>query len=197
MKLIFKYWPVFGLITGLAVICFVIISLRDSPALKSILYLQISFLMIHQFEEYVYPGGFKNFLNSHFKKIFDKYKISLNERGILLINVIFGWTFYFICAEFSDDYLWMSAGSALILMINGLLHTAVGIRYGKYNPGLITGLLLFIPSGIYFFYNLESLFDPDFLIKAFMTAIVGSLIIPLTVIITSRVNYLRQYDILR
>lgn len=151
--------------------------------------------MIHQFEEYVYPGGFRNFLNLHFKNIFDKYKISLNEWGILLINVIFGWTFYFFCAGISDEFLWVSAGSVMILMINGLLHTVIGISYGKYNPGLISGLLLFIPSGICFFYSLESILNFNLLIKALITAIAGSFVIPLTVLFTSKIKFPRQDDI--
>jgi len=141
--------------------------------------------MFHQFEEYTYPGGFKKFFNVNFEHLFIRYGINLNDTGILLVNVVFGWTFFLICAFIADTYSWLSAGAVLILFINGVLHAAMWIIRRSYNPGLITGLFLFIPSGIFLMIYFTDSGNTTFLIKAILSAITGMLIIPVTIIATS------------
>ena len=65
----------------------------------------------------------------------------LNGIGILLI--IFG---IFMAHRFSFQE-WLIVLFAALALANGLSHTVRTVRTGEYNPGLVTGLLDFVPIG--------------------------------------------------
>lgn len=117
---------------------------------EAIAILNLAFLMLHQFEEYVIPGGFKEFFN---RMIYNPVGIihdRLNNRSIFLINVILGWGVY----TFSMLYLSFPFSYELVMglvwanLINGLLHLSFVYRLKRYNPGLITSVFILIPFGM-------------------------------------------------
>lgn len=186
LSLIYKNWPVYGFVAGILIILILIFTGEKINFTKSLLILQVSFLMFHQFEEYVFPGGFQNFFNEEILNKSLKIKIQLSNSGILIVNVLFGWTFYIISAVIAESALWFSAGIVAITIINGVLHSAAALVKRKYNPGLITGIVFFIPLGVYFFYNIRSDLNFIFILKGAAIAITGCLIIPSMVYLTGR-----------
>lgn len=49
---------------------------------------------------------------------------------------------------------WSLAGLATVMLINGFSHTITGARRWEYTPGLITGILIFIPLGFVMLFRL-------------------------------------------
>ena len=43
---------------------------------------------------------------------------------------------------------WLMVCLGMVVLINGLFHVAGGLRIAGYNPGLISGLFIWIPLGI-------------------------------------------------
>lgn len=43
---------------------------------------------------------------------------------------------------------WLIVCLGMVVLVNGLFHVAAGLRIAEYNPGLISGLSIWIPLGI-------------------------------------------------
>lgn len=52
---------------------------------------------------------------------------------------------------------WSLAGLATVMLINGFSHTITSARRWEYTPGLITGILIFIPLGFIMLFRLYEL----------------------------------------
>jgi len=103
--------------------------------------------MLHQAEEYIFPGGFGKFFNMDIMK-FDTPDKPLDENFILAINIVLIWIilpFFGLLAAKNYVYgLWIPYFS----FFAGLAHIALGIKARKrYNAGLVVSLLLNIPVG--------------------------------------------------
>ncbi len=84
----------------------------------------------------------------------DKYP--LNSNTALIINVSTGWLTYFLAALFARQAIWLGIASILISAGNFIAHSILFNFRGKtkYNPGMITSIILFLPISCFFFYAL-------------------------------------------
>ncbi|PCH59625.1 MAG: hypothetical protein COC19_06860 [SAR86 cluster bacterium] len=103
---------------------------------------------LHQFEEYVYPGGFMKDLTRNFLGIKDLDAI-MDTRAIFLVNIPLIWLVLptmSVWTFFNPDVL---SALALFSLIAGLAHVVSSIKGRRlYNPGLFISCLLNIPLGI-------------------------------------------------
>lgn len=117
--------------------------------LELLLWIHLVLLLIHQFEEYIYPGGFQSFYNAHIygKSPFTRSKLS--KSGVIIVNILVAWPAYLVSAIYASEMIWLAVGLSFVSIVNGALHTFMFIKLKKYNPGLISGLFGFIPFGVY------------------------------------------------
>ena len=123
--------------------------------------------------------------------IFKKNPITrfpLNEKGILIVNIVLAWTMYIIASIVGTKVIYLTFGLIGITILNGIMHTIMFVKLKKYNPGLITGALVFIPFGLYFLTRLEEYVTNKNLILGLMIFVVGTILIPLSIYITSKKN---------
>lgn len=64
--------------------------------------------------------------------------------GIALPLIVIGT----LAAVYSADMAWFAVALAALFGLNGVLHTLATLGLGRYSPGTVTGLLLFIPLSI-------------------------------------------------
>jgi hypothetical protein len=98
---------------------------------------------LHVLEEYFYPGGFPDFM----KRTSPAFAPFITTNFAILINGLF----LVLCslgAIVGMDALVFSLSIAGLLTFNGLTHLMGSLRARRYAPGLISGLLLYIPLGI-------------------------------------------------
>lgn len=119
-----------------------------------LVFLTLPFYMLHQYEEHA-GGQFKAFVN----KTVGGGREVLSDRTIFQVNVLFVWlgtlVVLYLCVYVS--IIWgLFAG--YLVVFNGLVHIITSIRMRRYNPGLWTSILVFLPLGIYIIYliNIES-----------------------------------------
>ena len=126
----------------------------NQSQISFLLWISLITLFIHQFEEYRYPGYFPGMMNiAMFKsEIPDRYP--LNTNTALIVNTIVGWLFYFLAAVFSESLIWLGIATILVSFGNFMVHTFIFNIKGKtkYNPGMATAMVLFLPLTVYFFY---------------------------------------------
>ena len=114
-----------------------------------VLLLQTPLYMLHQTEEYIFPGGFGKFFNTQIFKL-DTEDRPLDQNFIFFINVILIWIILPLFGLLSIiDYqygLWIPYFS----FFAGIAHVLLAIRAGKlYNPGLFASLFINIPVGLW------------------------------------------------
>jgi hypothetical protein len=126
------------------------------------LFLLIS-AILHFIEEYVYPGGYAARLND----VLDIVDLSINKFQIILINILFFGLILFVLFE-HNNYPLLSLGAVFLVFLNGMMHLFTSIKQKRYFPGLITGVVLYLPLGVITFLYLRG--DLDLKIMALFLA---------------------------
>jgi hypothetical protein len=111
--------------------------------------------LIHQFEEYVVPGGFVAFFN---QKALGSIKTDfpLDKKASFWINIPIIYVAYPASAVLAGLVdLSFGLWTVYFSIINSLSHVGMFFKY-RYNPGFIVSLFLNIPVGIYTIYYLTS-----------------------------------------
>jgi len=105
-------------------------------------WLPLAALLWHQTEEWVWPGGFMPFANREAIGSGED-EFPLDRRVGLIVNVGLGWGLGLAAAGTRNAGL--SSLQLSLLAGNVALHGALGIRYRRWNPGLLTAAGLFAP----------------------------------------------------
>jgi len=142
----FRYhWFDFGII--LAVLLGTALIITRPQGMQLIMWLSFGSLLLHQTEEWRFPGYFPGMLNvAMFKsQIPDRYPLNANSG--MMINVLIGWGAYILAALLWDKMMWLAIATLMVSAGNIVAHTFIFNIKGKtlYNPGLITSWLCFFP----------------------------------------------------
>ena len=131
------------------------------PMTQRFMVLMYMALLLHEFEEYVFPGGFPAAINIGFfgeKQDYDKYP--LNELSALLVNVVCAYPIY-IVGIFCHKWLWYDIFIAYFTMVQVFVHCLklnVSLK-SWYSPGCFSALFVMLPLGIYFLVQLAGNYD--------------------------------------
>ena len=142
-------WAHTGLVLSVYLIFFLFAFVKGQDFTLFLLLMTIPLYMLHQTEEYIFPGGFAKFFNLDIFK--SKYTDApMGTEFIFYVNIIYIWILlplFGILASFHYSYsLWMS----YFFFFAGVGHIALSIKAKKkYNPGLVVSCLINIPYGIY------------------------------------------------
>lgn len=106
-------------------------------------YAMLPVYMFHQFEEHT-GDRFRHFVNQH---VFHGVE-ALTPLAVLWINLPGVWGLGLACiyaASFAG--IGWGLGIVYLVLVNALMHIVAAIAWQKYNPGLWTALILFVPIG--------------------------------------------------
>jgi hypothetical protein len=126
-----------------------IVLFRTHPLSERALWMGLLVIyMLHQIEEHLWPGGFRQFTNAHvFKSGKDNWPISVG--GVALVNIGYVWLPVGLAVLYPGALRWVGLGWIGLTLINGLIHIANTIHLRIYNPGLVTSIVLFLPFTIF------------------------------------------------
>jgi hypothetical protein len=153
MSFLRKHWFDMGLILVIPIGIYLWFAWRHNPLLGDILWINAVALLIHHFEEHRFPGKMYR-LVTHM--LFHKNAMDddvAQSNVPLVINVLTGWTVYFMAAIFGGRAIWLGIAAMMISAGNFLAHT-IFLNWKenrKYNPGMISALSLFLPVSVWFF----------------------------------------------
>jgi hypothetical protein len=151
-----RHWYSIGLVWAVIAIAWAL--LGHLPTVQMILLLNFAVLILHQFEELGWPGGFPWMYNEVVNPKggpADRYP--LNQNNNLFINV---WAAYPFCLipVFFPTALWL--GLAMVLFGVGQFVVHAFVNNSKlrslYNPGLATVVLGFLPLGAWYLFEVYS-----------------------------------------
>jgi hypothetical protein len=151
-----KDWAKTGFIISIFLFVFLFVFVKDMNFIVFLILLQTPLYMLHETEEYIFPGGFGKFFNRDIFKLQTDDK-PIDEKFIFFVNVILIWIilplFGILSLKNYSFGLWIPYFS----FFAGVSHIALGIKSKKiYNPGLIISLTINIPVGAWTIYYLYS-----------------------------------------
>lgn len=137
-------WVYGGFLAGVILLALApLFTLGADPA-AALGFLALPIYMLHQFEEHD-GDRFRQFVNA----------VVGHGREVLTVSAVFWINFLGVWVLLTAG-IWLTAlagpGWAAIagwlVLLNGLLHILQGIALRRYNPGLATAVVLFVPLGI-------------------------------------------------
>ena len=140
-----------GLCAGLVVV--LVLAWNDLSVLRRLLLVSFMALLVHQLEEYAWPGGFPAVMNVAWMPgkgaLADRYP--LNRQGALFVNVMFAYPYYVLPIVF-PSLTWMGLGQVWFGVAQLGIHGIVINRKLRsiYNPGLFAVVFLHVPIGAYY-----------------------------------------------
>lgn len=153
-------------------------------------------LLVHQFEEYAFPGGFPSITNGVVmgeKKTPDRYPLNANQ--CFISNVFLAYPFYLI-PVFLPHVIWLGLAQVFLGMFQLIAHgVVVNIRLKMpYNPGLGAVVFLHMPIGIYYIWyvtNNHLATTKDFVIGfvAFIIAAILLFLLPIRLMASRETQY--------
>jgi hypothetical protein len=137
-------WVYGGTMAGLALLV-AAAGLRPhlAPALLAV-FLLLPAYMLHQLEEH-YADRFRLFVNSQL----GGGRELLTRGSVFVINVPGVWGVYAaIFALAATSSIGFGLAAAYTTLVNAIVHIAQAVHLRRANPGLFTGVLLFLPASI-------------------------------------------------
>lgn len=125
---------------------------REHPRWLWFVFLAIPVLVLHEFEEYVLPGGFVQWFNTRLfgsrnpEFPLDRRLAAASQMPLMIL--------FPVLAVLGSRWPWVGLGGLIGLGLDGLFHATATAVYGRYSPGTVTGLLLYQPlafGGTYYF----------------------------------------------
>ncbi len=152
---LYRHWADSTLMMALALIVLLLSFLPSTPWYLFLIWLQFPIYLIHEFEEHVFPGKFREFINREvFHSNVDDSPLTIP--AVFWINILAIWILFPIAAILAQH---VSPEYGLLLPIFGLfnasLHILMLLIKRKYNPGVLVSLFVNYPSGIYTLYILN------------------------------------------
>lgn len=138
-----SHWVYGGLLAGILLLLLAPVVLVGFPLPFALVFLQLPAYMLHQYEEHD-ADRFRAFLNRELGGGRDV----LPTGAVFVINILGVWLLFAAA-------IWLAAlagmGFGLIaiygVLVNALVHIGAAVATRRYNPGLATAVLLFVPVG--------------------------------------------------
>jgi hypothetical protein len=126
-----------------------IAAFRHDPASERAIFAALLIIyMVHQIEEHLWPGGFRQFMNRYaFRSGETNWPVDID--GVALVNIAYVWLPIGLAAAWPGPLRWLGLGWIGLTLVNGISHIATSVRFRIYNPGLVTSIVLFLPFTIW------------------------------------------------
>lgn len=140
--------------SAILVLLYVLVSIAPLYArldlVEFMLLLAFPLYLVHEIEEYIYPGGFGKFFNENLLKVNAGDKIVPVDREVVFwLNLIYIWLVIPLFSGLGFYNLKFAAWIPYFFFFQALAHLGMGIK-GKQilNPGIRSSFLLHIPYSI-------------------------------------------------
>lgn len=149
LKTICRHWYNIGLAVAIVAAGLLVIFWQDMSVLLRLNTVSFIAMLVHQFEEYGFPGGEPMIMNRALQgsDIPDRYP--LNQFSAMFTNVFFTYVIYLLPILF-PDVIWLGIAPILMGMMQFMVHGIMTNLKMKsiYNPGLGAVVFLHIPVGV-------------------------------------------------
>lgn len=157
MKTLRRHWYNIGAVVAIGMMVYLFFYWKEIIVLQKLLIMSFIAILIHQFEEYGFPGGEPAIMNMVLQASEKPERYPLNQNSAMITNVLASYVFYLI-PIFFPNIIWLGFAPILMGMFQFIVHGIVTNKklHTIYNPGLGAVVLLHFPIGIYYIYYISS-----------------------------------------
>jgi len=141
-------WPKAGLIVGMFLTIYLVVIVLPQSTVLFALLMSTPLYMLHEADEYIFPGGFARFMNQNI------YRMN-PETGLIDTNAVFWgnmmvWFFFSLYSLLAVADLTQAAWVPYFFIFQAVVHLLLGIIGKRFlNPGMISAWMVHVPWGIW------------------------------------------------
>lgn len=152
-----RKWPRIGGVLALVLGGVVALTHRKMPKSQILATLNFGALLLHQYEEYEYPGYFPGQLNRGMLRSEKPDRYPLNTSQAMVTNTVLAYPFYILPVIFPNKK-WLGIGPVLVGFAQSVFHgIVIPVRAkARYGPGFLSAICLHMPLGIGYLRALKS-----------------------------------------
>jgi hypothetical protein len=141
-------WQKTGVIVGIFLTIYLVVIVLPKSTLLFALLMSTPLYMLHQVDEYIFPGRFAQFMNQNIYRM-DPEKGLVDTNAIFAINMIV-WIAMPLYSLWALTDLTQAAWMPYFYILQAVLHLILGL-VGKrfFNPGMLSAWLVHVPWGIW------------------------------------------------
>ena len=154
-----RHWHDIGLATALVAGAYLLLDWENLDVLRRLLILNFIVVLLHQFEEYSWPGGFPAVANLVFLPLagMSRYFKPLNQLSSAVANVTFAYAFYLLPIFFPRT-IWLGLATIIVGAVLQVIGHGIVVNYqlrSFYSPGVATAVFGWLPIGIVYVYYIQ------------------------------------------
>jgi len=181
MKFIRRHWYNIGGVIAIVAIACLLIFWKQMEILVRVQLLSFIAILVHQFEEYGFPGGEPAIMNMALQNSSTPDRYPLNQNSAMITNVLVSYIVYLL-PVFFPHIIWLGLAPILMGMAQFIVHgIATNIKMKSiYNPGLGAVVFLHFPIGIYYIWYIISnrlVQGTDWLLGIFYLAFIAGAVV--------------------
>src|SRR5438270_4852905 len=121
MKFFRRHWYAVGLVVAVAVILVLIVTWGNLSIIQRLLLANFAALLLHQFEEYGWPGGEPAIMNIVLQSSSTPERYPLNQNSAMIVNVLVAYGAYLL-PVFFPHLIWLGLAPILFGIMQFLVH---------------------------------------------------------------------------
>ena len=150
IKFLRRHWSAMGLFSAMVAGAYLIFAWNEIVFLQKLLLFNFIAVLIHQFEEYSWPGGFPAVANMVLMRSAKPDRYPLNQNSSMVANLIFAYGFYLL-PVFFPNVIWLGLAPVLIgltiQVIGHVIYVNIKLR-SFYSPGVVATVFGHVPIGV-------------------------------------------------
>jgi len=152
LKFLRRHWHDIGLFSAVVAGASLMFAWNEMIFLQKLLILNFIVVLLHQFEEYSWPGGFPAVANMAMMSSEKPDRYPLNQNSSMVANLLFAYVF-FLLPVFFPGSIWLGLApilvGSIIQFISHGIYTNIKLKY-FYNPGLAATVFGHIPIAVFY-----------------------------------------------
>ena len=149
LKFLRRHWHDIGLFSAIVAGACLIFAWNELALLQKLLLLNFIVVLLHQFEEYSWPGGFPAVANMVMMPSATPDRYPLNQNSSMVANLVFAYEFYLL-PVFFPKVIWLGLAPVLVGAILQVIGHAIFVNIklrSFYSPGVATAVFGHLPIG--------------------------------------------------
>ena len=158
LKFLRRHWHDIGVFSAMAAAIYLIVAWNDLHVLQRLLLVNFIIILLHQFEEYSWPGGFPAIFNMVFMPSSTPDRYPLNQNSSMVANLILAYGFNLV-PVFFHGAIWFGLAPVFLGVFIQVIGHVILINYrlrSLYNPGVATALFGHLPVGILYIHHIQA-----------------------------------------
>ena len=132
-------------LAAVGTIAWILLFRGDETSERALFVALLVIYFLHQIEEHLWPGGFRQFTDAHlFHSGDDNWPVNID--GVALVNTAYVWLPIALAAIFPHTLRWLGLAWVGLTLVNGVIHIVTSIRLRLYNPAWSPGSCCSCPS---------------------------------------------------